>query len=366
MSYYDGNVPTDFDAEAVLAEVLNDFWRVALHNCKIIASHQPDLLIGLAHGGSTPTRATAHLWQKITGKPAPPVLYTNLGSEKFGRYRDDCRAQGLPAPCQGLVDDDDQFRYRTWIAAQTDWLDEVRAQILNVTGQRVPDTILVIDETIAEGRALLLSLTLLELLFPLAQASFLDGPYFKWRDACAWCWLKMTQPAAYVTLVARKEQDSRAFWDIHFTLSALASGTEDVTDDSFAFRYIDEESACLQPLTPILPAATWLSMQVWIEAQIEAYFQQQIGAADAATLFQQVQWEGIRNLTVLRVTETLGRSSGLTAGEVAAMFHMSREQAAELLDALVASTDWHARTEAVPRIVRTPTRRGLIYHYEGE
>ena len=112
------------------------------------------LLLGLAHGGSTPTRATAHLWQQITGKPAPPVLYTNLGSEKFGRYRDDCRAQGLPAPYQGLVDEDDQFRYRTWIAAQTDWLDEVRAQILNATGQRVPDTILVIDETIAEGRAM--------------------------------------------------------------------------------------------------------------------------------------------------------------------------------------------------------------------
>lgn len=367
MSFHDDLTSAEFNAEVALAGVLSEFWRDALHNCMAIAEYQPDLLIGLAHGGSTPTRATVHLWQRLMRSPAPPVLYTNLGSEKLVRYQAYRHAQGVAAPHAGIhFSPDVQSDLMEWIPRQADWLNEFRTQILSVTGQRIPDTILVIDETVQEGRAMLLSLSLLEALFPLAQALFMDGPYISWRETFAWCWLKMTQPAAHAEVARRTRQDSGDRWRIDNLLKTLAAGTEDVHHESFAFRYLDEDSECLQVLSEILPAATWLSMQVWIEAQIEAHFRTQTEHSDAASLFQQVRQVHPHDLAVKRVVRTLQRSGGITAAEAAAMFHMSTEKAVELLESMVASSDWQARYSDAPRIIRTRTRRGLVYHYEGQ
>ena len=105
---------------------------------------------------------------------------------------------------------------------------------------------------------------------------------------------------------------------------------------------------------------------MWIEAQIEAYFPAQTEQADAATLFQQVGKVFRHDLAALRVLRTLNRSGSITTAEAAAMFHMSTEKAAELLDSMVASSDWQARYSDAPRIIRTRTRRGPVYHYEGQ
>ena len=202
--------PADFDVDTVLADVLAEFWWMALRNCVLIDKHRPDLVIGLAHGGIAPTRATADLWQRLSPTKSPAVLYTNLGGEKIVRYRAACAGLGLQAFYGFQSSYEEILHFLEWLPLQTDWLGEFRTQIMEVMQDRIPETILVIDEMMAEGRTMLLSLGLLHILLPHTKALFVDGPHFNWREAFAWCWLKKTEPEAFQVLLDRVNQDRRS------------------------------------------------------------------------------------------------------------------------------------------------------------
>lgn len=181
---------------------LDAFYEVAAAACDNIAKKSPDLVIALMQAGRFPLLATQTLWNQTQHRPFPPVLLTNIGTEKMHRYEEMCHDIEFNDYLHHNIDPWDKghtfdFQHRetghllAWAIRQQHWLDELGRQIEQVLGNgTIPRRILVLEDFIQDGRSCLLTHGLLHALFPSCAVSMLSTTVSDWRDRAADAWLQ--------------------------------------------------------------------------------------------------------------------------------------------------------------------------------
>jgi hypothetical protein len=345
-----------------------DFWQTAQHNCALIDHLQPELVIGLAHGGILPTRATEVAWASLIDRPFPPVLYTNLGREKIDYYEDWCKANGGHPGFNGEQSGlEGILHFLDWLPSRVDWQDELLHQIEATLGTGVePGVIMVIDEMGAEGNTMLLTLGLLEILYPMAETHFVDHVYFEWRSDLGQLWLKEHHPQVLKRILAEAEQSE---WKSQHAIYKIMSGTEDIDPASLSFRPLSPKNEDVQRLAKYLPVETWLSMP----AQAETALLDEVARLAANRTMQdarsRVNWEYVgraNRLTPYRLLRHLRKWGQITLAEAALTLSVEEDEVKEVMEQLMPRVRHEARYGRMQDVDASPTRFGLTYHFVEE
>ncbi|MBP7961465.1 MAG: hypothetical protein KBG20_03845 [Caldilineaceae bacterium] len=345
-----------------------DFWYTAQMNCALIDHFQPELIIGLAHGGILPTKVTETAWSSLTDRPFPPILYTNLGREKIDYYKDWCKVNGghpgfigEQSGLEGIL------HFLDWLPSRVDWQDELLHQIEATLGADVePGVIMVIDEMAALGNTMLLTLGLLEILYPMAETHFVDHVYFQWRSDLGQLWMKEHHPQVLEHILAEAEQGAWA--DLH-AIYRIMSGTEDIDPVSLSFRPLSPENEDVQRLVKYLPAETLLSMPAQTEATVLDEITQLAAARTMQDARGRVSWEYVgraNRLAPYRLLRHLRKWGQITLSEAARTLGVKEDEVKEVMEHLVPRVRHEARYGRMRDVDASPTRSGLTYHFVEE
>lgn len=340
--------------------VQGGFAAIASYNVCVIHRERPDLLIGLANGGILSALATERAWTVLTGETCPPLLLTNLGREKLVRYntlhsgRKRGRFQGEPSGYSEVI------AFLDWLGTQHDWLDTLRSQVEQTLGHsNPPRTIVVIDESCALMSTLLLTLGLLESLYPQAQTFFLDGPHFDWREVMPRAWLATFHPHILQTIQTERESK---IYEASGALYDIASGTEDIADDSLEFRPLSPDNPSFEYLRPHLPTEVWLTMPSWISQRILHYVEKEAASTTLAMAqeeyAQQLAIEGNGAAPYLLLRH-IRRWGSITVKEASSYLGISEAAASEKLKWLRLITEYQWTGQ--PPLTDARTSAGRTY-----
>jgi hypothetical protein len=261
---------------------LEQFWSMAQTICANVAVFQPDLTIGLAHGGWALLYAAQVAWQAACRAPFPPMLRLNMGNEKHKRME---TSPNLPRPfITWMCDTWDCAAALAWTAQQADWQVELAGMVAGVLGRkRKPRRILAVDDFIHEGGTYTRTLGLLNTTFPRADVRFL-ATLMEWRPPLMKEWLRRHHSDLFEHLTTTpppQAQDSRRrlYHEYSADMRWLAAGTEDdpVGPESLAWRRITPASPRLRKLETLLPCEEWLKAPGWIYATIADYVRRRAG-----------------------------------------------------------------------------------------
>jgi hypothetical protein len=354
------------ETELTIAEevqrTLSGFWDAAAQNVRSLSLHEPDLVIGLAHGGILPTKATAAAWTTVTGTPFPPVLYVNLGREKVRRYRDERKAQGSYDFYGEHSSYTDVLDFLSWLGGQAEWLISLRQQIA-ATVDKTPQSIIVIDEMSAQGSTRLLTLGMLDLLYPQAVCHFLDGPYFEWRSQLSQYWLH----THFVDLYHRlKEEEANHQYEFRSSLYDIASGTEDIDENLLNYRTLSPENEAMAYLIRILPIEHWMEMPVWIEDLVIQYVTEQAKTTSLSDLMARYDWldpHKANRLAPYLLLKHIRRWGQITLKESSLLLGVPEAEVKDLLDWLMLGTRFESRFADTAPVMRMRTSAGVTYGY---
>jgi len=256
-----------------LDQALEGIWWLAKSICDETCSFEPDLVIGLAHGGRLPLHAAQVLWRETHAEPIPATLALNLGREKKARYCQLCEILDLP-PLDGEYSNDIIIgHFLSWIARQHRWQDELREQVASVLGPGVaPLRVLVCDEFIHYGDTWILALGLLRSTYPVAQTRLVAG-HCQWRYDLGRVWLEGHHPGVYPQIEAEHTAlcKKEPWGGVLRYLDQIALGSEDVDPESLAWQPIDANSVVVQRLREYLSPEEWLALPRWVETVVEAH-----------------------------------------------------------------------------------------------
>ena len=260
-------------------EGLDLLWDVAVKVVGRILSFQPDVVVALLHSGWAPAKAARMLWQATQVEPFPPLVKTNLGREKISFYPGGSKKFG---PGNFLGDYSDPFQighFLAWLVQQKKWHVELAGQIhaqlpVGETLQRV----MIVDDWIAEGNTWILSLGLLDIIYPEAEKQFVAGAS-SWKKPFHLLWLQAFHPHLLEQFERFCRQDGCVDEKRHALINhliRLVPGTEDVNAASFDWRPITASSPDVQKLTKYLPAEEWLELPRFVNKMIEDYMRARI------------------------------------------------------------------------------------------
>ncbi len=346
--------------------ILYHLWDLAYIACDEIVTLHPDLVVVLYHSGQAVLRATQATWSELHTEPFPPVVCTNLGLEKLARYN----ALSRELRCQPFLPFTDLppicAHFMAWVAAQTAWQVELKAQTRATLGEdRAPERILILDDFCCEGSTRMSAMSLLHQIYPNAEIHFLAGLLDDWKTPLAHIWLHEHHPEVYTRMeadaqVVKRERAARTqkwvddflegkeTWDMigeerprqrHCLewASQVALGTEDVDPESLAWRPLTPDSAAIAPLLSYLPAETWLTMSEAVYTLIEQEMQQRVHAQ--AVRPQRVPGCGIAFYPLIPeelMLQAMWQRRRLTRSEVVALTSLPPHQATRLLKRWVA------------------------------
>ena len=345
-----------------------NFFYTAERNCALVDHYRPDLIIGLAHGGMLSVKVAETAWRVMDDRPFPPILYTNLGREKINYYEDWREAHGMHPRFQGEASPlDDILHFLDWLRSREDWQDELLHQIEATLGPGVePGVIMVIDEMCAQQNTLMLTLGLLEILYPMAETHFVDGPYFQWREELGKLWLTQHHPEVLTRMMDEQERQPRKDSGMG-ALYRIMSGTEDIDPVSLSFRPLTSGNEDVRLLAAYLPVEAWLAIPGQAEAEVLneiAGLAAQSNLTEARTA---VNWDYLRRISRLApylLLRHLGRFNQITLAEAARILGTEEAEVREVMENLVRHTRYAAQYGDRIRVVDvSPTRSGLTYHF---
>jgi hypothetical protein len=260
-------------------EGLDVLWEVAVKVVVRILSFQPDVVLALLHSGRAPVEAARMLWQATQVEPFPPVVKTNLGREKISLYPGGSKKVGAG---NFLGDYSDPFRighFLAWLVQQQNWHSELAGQIqAQLPEGKTPQRIMIVDDWIAEGNTWILSLGLLDILYPKAEKQFVAGAS-SWKKPFHRLWLEAFHPHLLEQFDRSYREDGSVDEKKHVLINhliRLVPGTEDVDAASFDWRPITASSPDVQKLTKYLPAEEWLELPRFVDKVIEDYMRARI------------------------------------------------------------------------------------------
>jgi hypothetical protein len=237
----------------------DQMWRSACRVCDNIRAYQPDLLLALMHSGWGPVFAAQILWQHTQSSPFPPVARTNIGREKIGVFE---HTFNLPAECfpGEYASDFDIGKLLAWLTSRADWREQLRQQVAEAKQNTDdPQRILVIDDCMHEGSTYILTLGLLDWVYPQASVRFLNADSW-YHSHYAEFMLEILSPGAEFFPEGKIPSD-----EVRIQLGQVAVGSENLSEDSLYWRPISADSPAVQALSVYRPAADWLqaSQQVY-------------------------------------------------------------------------------------------------------
>lgn len=270
-----------------LDAVLDTFYEVAAAACDHIAEQSPDLVIALMQAGRFPLAATQSLWQLTQQRPFPPVLLTNIGTEKMRRYEELCQDIEFNDYLHHNIDlwgkghnFDSQHRETghllAWVHNQKSWLDELGHQVEQILGHDcTPRRILVLEDFIQDGRSCLLTHGLLHALYPECAVLMLSGTVSDWRDRAAAAWLESQGRPELKSVLAEDTYTIEYGLKRNglYRLNRVAAGTEDVEREGLAWKWLTPENGHVQGLSPHLTFEECIAISAWIEQTIESHIQ---------------------------------------------------------------------------------------------
>lgn len=241
---------------------LRTLFDIADAVCNEIVVFNPDLIIVLAHGGWGPLWASQRLWSEKRLESFPPVLVTNIGTEKMDRYEKARASLPFTEVFPFTADHAGNIEcgyFLAWISAQQEWKEMLQAQIMETLNFK-PDRILVIDDASFTGETSRLILGLLRSIFPNCLTSMISGAYFEWRVEIAYPWLV----EHHIDLENEKEQGLTS------ALFHFVPGTEDDANcNSLNWRKISTQSSVVKLLEQYLPADIWMKLPGWARRTIQ-------------------------------------------------------------------------------------------------
>jgi hypothetical protein len=260
-------------------EGLDVLWEVAVKVVSRILSFQPDVVVALLHSGWAPAKAARMLWQATRAEPFPPLVKTNLGREKISFYPGSSKKISVG---NFLGDYSEPFQighFLAWLVQQKKWHTELAGQIQASLPQgETPQRIMIVDDWIAEGNTWILSLGLLDIIYPEAEKQFVAGAS-SWKKPFHLLWLETFHPHLLEQFDRSYRQDGSVDEKRHALINyliRLVPGTEDVNAASFDWRPITASSTDIQKLTEYLPAEEWLELPRFVNKMIEDYMRARI------------------------------------------------------------------------------------------
>jgi hypothetical protein len=232
------------------------------------------VVVALLHSGWVPAKAAHMLWQATRAEAFPPLVKTNLGREKISFY-----PGGSKKVSTGnlLGDYSDPFQighFLAWLVQQKKWHAELAGQIqAQLPAGVTPQRIMIVDDWIAEGNTWILSIGLLDILYPAAEKQFVAGAY-SWKTSFHRLWLETFHPHLLGQLDSSTGRDGPVDENRHVLINhliRLIPGTEDVDATSLDWRPITASSPDVQKLTKYLPAKEWLELPRFVDKMIEDY-----------------------------------------------------------------------------------------------
>lgn len=355
-----------------LDAVLDTFYEVAAAACDHIAEQSPDLVIALMQAGRFPLAATQSLWQLTQQRPFPPVLLTNIGTEKMRRYEELCHAIEFNDYLHHNIDlwgkghnFDSQHRETghllAWVHNQRTWLDELGHQVEQILGHDcIPQRILVLEDFIQDGRSCLLTHGLLHALYPECAVLMLSGTVSDWRDRAAAAWLESQGRPELKSVLA--EDTYTIEYDLKrnglYRLNRVAAGTEDVEREGLAWKWLTLENGHVQGLSPHLTFERCVALSGWIERTIASHIQQTAGRWYAGAA-RNVRRAGLYVEQLLSAYLWLHGSSAPDAA--AAWAGTSAAEATRIFDAFV-DEGWAVWREREGEFCCDLVRRGLLLY----
>lgn len=236
---------------------LEKFLPGAMQVCNEIVDFQPDLVISLMHTGWLPTYASMELWKKTQALDFPPLVCANVGLEKMERFN---ALENRPRVNGSFVghfeEDDGQAFFLAWLYDQMHWQEELRELIREQIGDRVPKRILVIDEFISEGSTCMLTLGLLDIIFPRAIVHFYNAN-LEYKKTIFHEWLRLKHPEFLESDLTSRDPE---FHTLVCLAENMVLGTEDVDPESLRWRTVRPSSACFEKLSMYLSIPEWLEL----------------------------------------------------------------------------------------------------------
>ncbi len=319
----------DKDAQRTLEQ----FWEMAQSICATVAVFQPDLAIGLAHGGFPLLYAAQVAWREACRTPFPPMLRLNIGWEKRDRM-----ARGHTPYVEWPEEAGTDAAVLAWTARQSDWQAELAGLVAGVLGpNRTPERILAVDDFYFEGITWLQTVGLLEATFPGVDARFMVTQ-MEWRPPLMKELLRRHHPEVYEYLATPSSQDERRTLDDSYSMDLrwLATGSEDdLGPDSLAWRRISPDSPTMSRLTALLPSEELMRAPTWIYATIAAYVRRRAGEEAWSPLAAHGEPgevnAGLTIAPVQRIIRHLLLHRRIARRDVVATCRLSRNQAHRLL-----------------------------------
>jgi len=248
--------------------VLDRFFGIATQVCNETLAFQPDVVIALMHSGWIPVFAGMELWRRTQRFTFPPIVRVNLGREKIKRFNELENRSGVTNCFVGELESEDVVAFfLAWLYDQTPWQDELRAQIREKVGEATAPRILIIDELIHEGSTWLLTLGLLNLIYPKADIRFYSAN-IEWKDRLLDAWIEAQHPELLKTDLFPPKERRWPLVPAREAAVRMVVGTEDVEPESLDWKTIGPSSDNMGLLSQYLPISAWMELPRFVEQTI--------------------------------------------------------------------------------------------------
>jgi len=248
--------------------ILDRFFGIATQVCNETLAFQPDVVIVLMHSGRMPLYAGMELWQRTQQTPFPPIVGVNLGREKLKRFNELENRPGVTNCFIGALESDDVIAFfLAWLYDQTHWQEDLRACIQEKVGEATAPRILIIDELIHEGSTWLLTLGLLNLIYPKAEIQFYSANV-EWKHHFFDAWIEAQHPELLKTDLIPPKEALLPTGSAREAGIRTVVGTEDIDAESLDWQTIQSSSANMELLSKYLPVQTWMELPRFVEQAV--------------------------------------------------------------------------------------------------
>jgi hypothetical protein len=240
--------------------------RSACKVCDHILAIEPDLVLVLMHSGWGSVFAAQVLWRCTQSTPFPPIVKTNIGREKVDEFDNRYNMHTSRYFLGKYADAIEIGLYLAWIQDKTLWHEQLRQQVTDILGPSLKlNRILIVDDRIQNGTTWILTLELLKIVFPQANAFFLNANSW-YQSNYAELMFKI-----FPQLISLFPDSKIPSDEIKNQLYRVAIGTEDVSAESLYWQPISAESTAIQELKKYGEAFEWAAVSKTIYAMIDVY-----------------------------------------------------------------------------------------------
>lgn len=255
-----------------LESTLDGLWKFAVELCDEIRHYPPDAIVALMHSGWIPVFCGKVLWEMTSNIPFPPIVRTNFGAEKARIFDETKNPYQVWTQFLGWHEPEESIAYHlTWVANQSMWVDELKAQFHEQVGARKPVRILIGDDFTFEGKSVLALTGLISALYPAAEVRCMDAK-MDWKNGLLREWISDQHPEFYETEIFGAPESGGYYNDLTQHAIQMTLGTQDIDPISLRWQSIPKDGETLLALSEHLPVEEWLKLPQYVEQKIRENF----------------------------------------------------------------------------------------------